>query len=562
MDSVATNARASGCNVLFLDVLGIPFAGLYQDRTRPLVLFRQALQELLNAFDIEFEGSEKLEFWELLPSDQMCAPSSGEPRDGVLAKDLYSKEGNMMKPILPGKYYLYRRKKNWIWKVHSGVIGAVPLTFHAFQSQIRAVDPISAFLPSSFHNISIGNLDLLISLRKKPAECRPRIRQCAISGLPRPSKWSASTKAPELFAYPIVPNEMLMDAPHKDLPWGEDDRPSSRNWISMLSHLYRFFARGRIAIHPDTMEIRCFIPSRIIQPYHGRVASLKDRPRVYRRILGLHYQQCVYANMTAHGLPLRPLELDDWHLEITEGLLNDLETLVLAGADTNEYCTQTCLLGLFDDYPPLDPYCPNFKKHQASQMESDESEADEENHRLEARDLSLLLQHQLGQDKTRVFCEQPRASTQGHHGQLFKLTLAKFGYTLVGKGVGAADQHILAHEAKIYEQMNSLQGLCVPVCLGAFALQVPCGKHAQTKEEITHMLLLSHAGIAVENEDGEEPDLAVTAKEVAMEANRTFNEINKCGVKRLDKRKKHQFWNEELGRVFFIDFEKDSFRKS
>lgn len=259
---------------------------------------------------------------------------------------------------------------------------------------------------------------------------------------------------------------------------------------------------------------------------------------------------------------MRPLILDDWHLNTTEEFLDSDKTLGSTGSISNDYCTQSCLLSLsdFEGGWPLDPNCPNLEKHQASQMNSDETDAEEGKHRLCADDLILLLRDQLSHDQSE-YCEQPRASTQGQHGPFFKLTQASLGCTLVGKGVRAAEQHKLANEAKVYEAMSSLQGECVPVCLGVIALQVPCGEHADTMEDITQMLLLSHAGIAVEHEDGEEPDLPVDDDEVAMEANRTFDEINACGVKRSDKRKKHQFWNEQRDRVFFTDFEKDSLRR-
>lgn len=61
MDFATTDLRASACNVFFLDRLGIPFAGLYQDPDQPLVLFQQALQELVSSFDFEFANDEKLE---------------------------------------------------------------------------------------------------------------------------------------------------------------------------------------------------------------------------------------------------------------------------------------------------------------------------------------------------------------------------------------------------------------------------------------------------------------------------------------------------------------------
>lgn len=416
------------------------------------------------------------------------------------------------------------------------------------------VVPNSLFVSSKHQDISIRDVNVLTALRKKPTQCRPKNTQCAISRLPRPSKWSETATKPGLFAYPIVPDEMLAHIIREEDD--DDDELSSRNWITMLSHIYQFFAAGHVAIHPESLVIRCFNPSKVIWPYHGCTASFKDPSPVHRRILGLHYEQCVHANMTAHSIKKKPLGLEGWNVKLTEDFINTCRNPDIGDATAKEYCTQSCLLGLFNGLP-LDPYCPNFVKHQASSTRSEETGL--KKHSLHAESLFMLLQAQLEHDQS-TYCRQPKPSTQGNHGQLFKLTEAEFGYTLVGKGVCASEQHKLANEYRIYKSMQSIQGQCVPVCIGVCALQVPCGRHADKYEKITHMLLLSHAGIAVENENGEEPMLPVNDDIVAMEAFRTFADINKCGVKRSDQRKKHQFWNEERDRVFFIDFEKDALR--
>lgn len=112
MDSVPPEERASACNVFFLDSVGAPFAGLYQDPKLPLLLFQEALQELVHTFHLQFEECPRLGAWILLPCGQRHTFDLGEPVHGVLAVDVYSEKGNMMKPIQPGSYYVLRQKQN------------------------------------------------------------------------------------------------------------------------------------------------------------------------------------------------------------------------------------------------------------------------------------------------------------------------------------------------------------------------------------------------------------------------------------------------------------------
>ena len=60
---------------------------------------------------------------------------------------------------------------------------------------------------------------------------------------------------------------------------------------------------------------------------------------------------------------------------------------------------------------------------------------------------------------------------QGARGALFKITLASHGYTFVGKGTVEAFVPDLRHEGQVYERLEAVQGLAVPLCLGDMDLQ-------------------------------------------------------------------------------------------
>ena len=79
----------------------------------------------------------------------------------------------------------------------------------------------------------------------------------------------------------------------------------------------------------------------------------------------------------------------------------------------------------------------------------------------------------------------------GSVGALVKVRLSAYGYTLVAKGVERPDLKRLQHEKKIYDQLRSIQGKHVPVCLGLTDLVLP---YYYDGRVFKHLLLLSWAG--------------------------------------------------------------------
>lgn len=75
-----------------------------------------------------------------------------------------------------------------------------------------------------------------------------------------------------------------------------------RNGILLLSHLHELFDARLFSIHPDTLQIRAFVPYDVICDYHGRTAALGAY--VDRNALRHHYEMCCIENMAAE-MPLR-----------------------------------------------------------------------------------------------------------------------------------------------------------------------------------------------------------------------------------------------------------------
>ena len=139
------------------------------------------------------------------------------------------------------------------------------------------------------------------------------------------------------------------------------------------------------------------------------------------------------------------------------------------------FCTQKCLLGLAHG-GPTDKDCPNFYHHGPRHID-----------RLE---FLRLMRDQLAKDRgPDVDCVPLYLS--GARGSLFKVRLSSHGYTLVAKGVEECDLGCLSHESQVYDQLKTIQGKHVPVCIGRINLVLP---HYYNSGVYVHFLFLSWAG--------------------------------------------------------------------
>jgi hypothetical protein len=135
----------------------------------------------------------------------------------------------------------------------------------------------------------------------------------------------------------------------------------------------------------------------------------------------------------------------------------------------------------------------------------------------------------------------------GSYGAPFKITCAAYGYTLTGKGTTDKLWKEVSREAEVYQVLRKVQGLAVPVFLGAIDLNLTYFLHGAG--EIRHMLLMSWGG----REMGMGERLDEISRSTAL--------IRKLGVMHGDLRLQNMLWNDEMGRVMIIDFHRSEIRR-
>ena len=201
-------------------------------------------------------------------------------------------------------------------------------------------------------------------------------------------------------------------------------------------------------------------------------------------------------------------------------------------SQTRQYCTLGCLLGLKRGWT-LDEKCPNVSSHRTLGSGA--------HHPVDVASFARLVREQLGRDRDRD-CEP--LGKYGARGALFKLTLARYGYTFVGKGTLSVFVRALRHEGEVYRRLERLQGEVVPVYLGNIDLiktyYLP-GVH------IVHMLLMSWAG---------EKAAGAGVPDLAGEVRQTSRAVRSEGVVHGDERDDNMLWNPERRRVMLVDFER------
>ena len=153
----------------------------------------------------------------------------------------------------------------------------------------------------------------------------------------------------------------------------------------------------------------------------------------------------------------------------------EVEEVSTTKIEDRPYCTQKCLRGLAFG-GALDGQCPNIRDHG--------------NRHIKKSTFLGLIRIQLAIDRTNK-AECKPLYVKGTRGALFKIRLSSHGYTLVAKGMEEHDIDHLIQESNVYDRLHSLQGDCIPVCLGTSNLQLPyyydCGEYVS-------MLFLSWAG--------------------------------------------------------------------
>ncbi len=195
---------------------------------------------------------------------------------------------------------------------------------------------------------------------------------------------------------------------------------------------------------------------------------------------------------------------------------------------TKAYCTQRCLRGLLEE-GLLDRKCPNAQLHSRSSR-----------HEINAKNFLVLMRQQLATNKD-TNCDP--LWIQGARGVLFKVTLASHGYTMVAKGTVPKYIPDLQHEAAIYERLRPIQGIYVPVRLGNIDLHSPYFYDAGVR--IWHMMFLGWGGTRV-----------TLGKEMSGPATESIRMMHTLGVLHQDAMPRNMLWNEEVGHVMIIDFDR------
>ncbi|KAF2241317.1 hypothetical protein BU26DRAFT_544447 [Trematosphaeria pertusa] len=210
------------------------------------------------------------------------------------------------------------------------------------------------------------------------------------------------------------------------------------------------------------------------------------------------------------------------------------------GGQSRPYCTQGCLLGLIHGRP-LDNSCPNFSLHRGEQHR------DPRYHPVTHETWLRLLHEQL----TRTLDNDiVPLGKQGARGILFQVTLSMYGYTIIAKGTVFAFLEDLRHEAAVYQRLQNLQGVCVPVFLGAVDLARPY--YYDFRVRVVHVMFLSWAGDDVVDGDVGGDDRRKRSKELV----RSVRDVHRAGVVHGDIRAANALWNGEVRRVMLIDFER------
>ncbi|KAJ2970295.1 hypothetical protein NUW58_g9738 [Xylaria curta] len=212
------------------------------------------------------------------------------------------------------------------------------------------------------------------------------------------------------------------------------------------------------------------------------------------------------------------------------------------------YCTQKCLLGLVKG-DVLDPDCPNLKLHQH------QNDCGSVVNIVSRHYISYYKFHQLLSNQLQCTLDYGITSLDitGACGALFKVTLLAYGYTFISKGTVQALIPNLEHEARVYERLKDIQGVHVPVFLGAINLQsLNRTYYYDFCIDIVHLCFMSWGGIGLRDSQDLDKNKS-TLRRVAVE---TMRAIHQRRVVHKDARYENILFNPQTGGIMLIDFER------
>ncbi|KAI8633007.1 hypothetical protein F5Y19DRAFT_285106 [Xylariaceae sp. FL1651] len=214
-----------------------------------------------------------------------------------------------------------------------------------------------------------------------------------------------------------------------------------------------------------------------------------------------------------------------------------------SGAQEQPYCSQRCLSGLVQG-GFLDSKCPNVTLHRKG--DAGGCERHPVNHAEWIRLLRDQLEESLDDGITPL-------GDGGARSVLFKMTLLAYGYTFVSKGTVQAFVKDLEHEAAVYQRLRPVQGVYVPVFLGAIDLRSMCKTYYYDhRVYVVHMTFLSWGGLSIPQRVNDRQ------KSLENKAFQALQALHHEGVVHRDVRWANMLFSPETNRVMLIDFERAS----
>lgn len=128
-----------------------------------------------------------------------------------------------------------------------------------------------------------------------------------------------------------------------------------------------------------------------------------------------------------------------------------------------------------------------------------------------------------------------------------KATLLSRGYTVIIKATTVEKQHRLQAEVDNYHRLGSLQGQCIPVCLGVFKPRIAYWYHG---ELMAQMMVLSWSGMRLQNVINDR-----NSSFFHQEREKALAVLRSCGVIHGDSEWRNMLWNDLSGRLIVIDLE-------
>ncbi|OKL56441.1 hypothetical protein UA08_08165 [Talaromyces atroroseus] len=157
---------------------------------------------------------------------------------------------------------------------------------------------------------------------------------------------------------------------------------------------------------------------------------------------------------------------------------------VIRAYEGTAFCTSRCLAEVLAGGTRFDPECPNSEKHRQHGCG------------LNALEFMHALRHQLLTPTPTTELHPLHMRGRGH--QYLRGVLEGYGYTFLVKMAEYGHAAELDDELEIFRALASLQGICIPVCIGMLDLDTTPGANLMYYGRFFHkMIVLSWEGLPV-----------------------------------------------------------------